>query len=359
MKKMQLLSIMSAIVMLTGCGNSASSSTSSDSASGNTQSKDNIPQFSGYNLLWNDEFDGDELDDSIWSYDPHEPGWTNQELQEYTESTDNVFIRDGKLVLKAIKTEQNGKPYYTSGKIKSQDKKDFLYGKIVARAKVPEGKGLWPAIWMMPKDENLYGQWPKCGEIDIMEVLGSRVDTAYSTLHYGEPHGEQQGTRVLQNGSYADSFHEYSVEWEPGEIRFYVDGELTLTANDWFSGDANGNEKWGDLLITIHIVNEDKLFLDDDGTLETMCVIDWLDAIIGSQTTIDLYGEEVRIPIPRFTQNGGFVYVNDKGYPEFKNIDKRGRLKVNFLVRLPNYLPDDELDLIKEIKNRESNKKTS
>ncbi len=243
MKKMQLLSIMSAIVMLTGCGNSASSSTSSDSASGNTQSKDNIPQFSGYNLLWNDEFDGDELDDSIWSYDPHEPGWTNQELQEYTESTDNVFIRDGKLVLKAIKTEQNGKPYYTSGKIKSQDKKDFLYGKIVARAKVPEGKGLWPAIWMMPKDENLYGQWPKCGEIDIMEVLGSRVDTAYSTLHYGEPHGEQQGTRVLQNGSYADSFHEYSVEWEPGEIRFYVDGELTLTANDWFSGDANGNEK--------------------------------------------------------------------------------------------------------------------
>ena len=243
MKKMQLLSIMSAIVMLTGCGNTASSSTSSDSASGNNQSKDNIPQFSGYNLLWNDEFDGDELDDSIWSYDPHEPGWTNQELQEYTESTDNVFIRDGKLVLKAIKTEQNGKPYYTSGKIKSQDKKDFLYGKIVARAKVPEGKGLWPAIWMMPKDENLYGQWPKCGEIDIMEVLGSRVDTAYSTLHYGEPHGEQQGTRVLQNGSYADSFHEYSVEWEPGEIRFYVDGELTLTANDWFSGDANGNEK--------------------------------------------------------------------------------------------------------------------
>ena len=97
MKKMQLISIMSAIVMLTGCGNSASSSTSSDSASGNTQSKDNIPQFSGYNLLWNDEFDGDELDDSIWSYDPHEPGWTNQELQEYTESTDNVFIRDGKL----------------------------------------------------------------------------------------------------------------------------------------------------------------------------------------------------------------------------------------------------------------------
>ncbi|MBQ9895282.1 MAG: family 16 glycosylhydrolase [Ruminococcus sp.] len=243
MKKMQLISIMSAIVMLTGCGNITSSSSNSDSKSENAQSNYSIPQITGYDLLWNDEFDGEELDDSIWSYDPHEPGWTNQELQEYTESTDNVFIRDGKLVLKAIKTEQNGKPYYTSGKIKSQNKKDFLYGKVVARAKVPEGKGLWPAIWMMPKDESLYGQWPKCGEIDIMEVLGSSVDTAYSTLHYGEPHGEQQGTRVLQNGSYADSFHDYSVEWEPGEIRFYIDDELTLTANDWFSGDANGNEK--------------------------------------------------------------------------------------------------------------------
>ena len=96
MKKMQLLSIMSAIVMLTGCGNSASSSTSSDSASGNTQSKDNIPQFSGYNLLWNDEFDGDELDDSIWSYDPHEPGWTNQELLSKLNKTENLTIHQVK-----------------------------------------------------------------------------------------------------------------------------------------------------------------------------------------------------------------------------------------------------------------------
>lgn len=201
------------------------------------------PELEGYNLLWSDEFNGDTLDDSIWSYDPHEPGWTNNELQEYTQSTDNVFVTDGHLVLKALKTDNNGKDYYTSGKIKSQNKQDFTYGKVVVSAKVPEGQGLWPAIWMMPTDESYYGQWPKCGEIDIMEVLGNDVKTSYSTIHYGEPHAEQQGTITLDSGSFADDFHEYSVEWEPGEMRFYTDGELVLTVNDWFTAESGQDEK--------------------------------------------------------------------------------------------------------------------
>lgn len=95
----------------------------------------------------------------------------------------------------------------------------------------------------MPQDESYYGQWPKCGEIDIMEVLGSDVKTAYGTLHYGEPHGEQQGTVVLDNGSFADDFHEYSVEWEPGEMRWYIDDELYLTVNDWFTAVQGEDEK--------------------------------------------------------------------------------------------------------------------
>ncbi len=176
--------------------------------------------------------------------DPHEPGWTNEELQEYTESTDNVFTRDGMMVLKAIKTtDANGNDYYTSGKIKSQNKEDFMYGKVVARAKVPEGKGLWPAIWMMPTDESYYGQWPKCGEIDIMEVLGSDTTTAYGTVHYGAPHAEQQGTVVKTSPDFAADFHEYSVEWEPGEMRWYIDDELYLTVNDWFSAVEGEEEK--------------------------------------------------------------------------------------------------------------------
>lgn len=171
-------------------------------------------------------------------------GWTNNELQEYTESEENIFVRDGSLVLKAIASEDaNGNDYYTSGKVNSQNKQDFMYGKVVARAKVPEGQGLWPAIWMMPTDESLYGQWPKCGEIDIMEVLGSQPDIAYATIHYGEPHGEQQGLLKLTEGTYASDFHEFSVEWEPGEMRFYIDDNLVNTVNDWFTAESDGDEK--------------------------------------------------------------------------------------------------------------------
>lgn len=202
-----------------------------------------VPELEGYTLLWNDEFEGDALDESIWNYEPHEPGWTNNELQEYTVGTENVTVRDGALVIKANKTEKDGQDYYTSGKITSQNKKDFLYGKVVTRAKVPEGKGLWPAIWMMPTDESYYGQWPKCGEIDIMEVLGDQLDIAYSTIHYGEPHAEQQGKKVLTDGNFADGYHDYSVEWEPGEIRFYIDEEEVLVVNDWFSAVSGEDDK--------------------------------------------------------------------------------------------------------------------
>lgn len=206
--------------------------------------EDNPWQIEGYELLWQDEFEGNMLDTSIWNYELREPGWTNNELQEYTASEENVFVRDGKLVLKAIKTiDENGNDYYTSGKITTQNKKDFMYGKVSVSAKAPEGQGLWPAIWMMPTDESYYGQWPKCGEIDIMEVLGNEVNTAYGTIHYGEPHAEQQGKWVLTEGTFADDFHEYSVEWEPGEMRFYIDGNLYHTVNDWFSAVAGEDDK--------------------------------------------------------------------------------------------------------------------
>lgn len=199
-----------------------------------------VPKLEGYNLLWNDEFDGDTLNEDIWTRELREPGWTNEELQEYTDSDDNIYLEDGKLVLRALKSEDE---YYTSGKVNSQNKMDFTYGKVVARAKAPEGQGLWPAIWMMPQDEEHYGQWPKCGEIDIMEVLGNETNVAYTTLHYGEPHAQQQAVKTLSKGSFAEDFHEYSVEWEPGEIRWYIDDEEMLVANDWFSATADGVEQ--------------------------------------------------------------------------------------------------------------------
>ena len=208
-----------------------------------TVQKTETPAIDGYNLLWSDEFDGDTLDETIWTREVREPGWTNNELQEYTTSDENIFVSDGHLVLKAVKSEVNGSDYYTSGKVNSQNKADFQYGKVVVSAKVPEGQGLWPAIWMMPQDESYYGQWPKCGEIDIMEVLCNDTTTSYSTIHYGEPHAEQQGTLTLDEGSFASEFHEYSVEWEPGEMRFYTDGILVLTVNDWFTAEPGQDDK--------------------------------------------------------------------------------------------------------------------
>lgn len=256
MKIKRICALISAFTMLTACTSKEDTSSSSSKAevSSKTESSsvtdsttdsstDEIPQLDGYDLLWNDEFNGNALDETIWNYEPHEPGWTNEELQEYTTSTDNVFVRDGSLIIKAIKTEKDGSDYYTSGKVTSQNKKDFTYGKVVARAKVPEGQGLWPAIWMMPKDEGFYGQWPKCGEIDIMEVLCSNTKTAYGTIHYGEPHAEQQGIYNLESGSFSEDFHEFSVEWEPGEMRFYIDGNLYHTVNDWFTAVKDEEEK--------------------------------------------------------------------------------------------------------------------
>lgn len=269
MKSRKIVALIAACAMLTGmagCGDSSSkgdnqssseptssvadSSNDSSNASGSsgdtdtTKTDQTTPELEGYSILWSDEFNGTKLNEDIWSYDPHEPGWTNNELQQYTTSTDNVFIKDGKLVLKAIKTDKNGSDYYTSGKIKSQNKKDFLYGKVTISAKVPQGQGLWPALWMMPTDESKYGQWPKCGEIDIMEVLGNDVATAYGTIHYGEPHGEQQGTVKLEDGTtFADGFHEYSIEWEPGEIRWYIDGKEYLKVNDWFTAEQGKDDK--------------------------------------------------------------------------------------------------------------------
>lgn len=237
------LGFTAAVIMISGIFVGCTKEATPDTTPETSVTKTETPELNGYNLLWSDEFDGDTLNEENWNRELRDPGWTNNELQEYTDSDDNIFVRDGKLVLKAIKTEKDGKEYYTSGKVNSQNKRDFMYGKVVVSAKVPEGQGLWPAIWMMPQDEQFYGQWPKCGEIDIMEVLGNQVDTAYGTLHYGEPHAEQQGTVVLTDGStFASEFHEYSVEWEPGEFRYYIDGEHYLTINDWFTA-VNGEDE--------------------------------------------------------------------------------------------------------------------
>ncbi len=195
------------------------------------------PQNPVYKLVWEDNFDGEKLNLDDWNFEYHEPGWVNAELQAYVDSERNTYVKDGMLYIQAIKEMIDGKPYYTSGRINTQKKHDFQYGRFEVRAKVPSGKGFLPAFWMMPTDESFYGQWPKCGEIDIMEVHGSALSTSYGTLHFGEPHTQKQGSYTLPDGqeNFSEAFHVFACEWDPGEFRFYVDGHLFYTVNDWFT----------------------------------------------------------------------------------------------------------------------------
>ncbi len=190
---------------------------------------------SAYKLVWEDNFDGTELNRDDWNVELHAPGWVNAEWQEYVDCEDNIYVKDGELIIQPIKMKKDSKDYYTSGRVNTQNKHDFLYGRFEARCKVPDGKGFLPAFWMMPTDESFYGQWPKCGEIDIMEVLGDDTTTAHGTLHFGEPHTQKQGTFQLKEGNFSDEYHVFACEWEPGEMRFYVDDELYFTENDWFT----------------------------------------------------------------------------------------------------------------------------
>ena len=189
----------------------------------------------GYSLVWEDNFDGPGLNRNDWNVELHEPGWVNEELQKYVDSEENIFFENGNLVIRPVKSTVNGKIHYTSGRISTQNKRDFTYGVFEARLKVPEGNGFLPAFWLMATDENVYGQWPRCGEIDIMEVHGSDTRTTYGTIHYGNPHRQSQATRTLRNGTFADSFHTFAVKWEPGEISWYVDGFLIHRENEWHS----------------------------------------------------------------------------------------------------------------------------
>lgn len=195
----------------------------------------NIEPPEGYYLVWHDEFDGNELDSSNWAGEYHRPGWVNNELQTYVVDGDNYFVEDGDLVIQPLTgTNDNGRAFYTSGRINTYHLHAFTYGRVEARIRVPQGQGFLPAFWMMSDDES-YGSWPKSGEIDIMEILGSDTDTLYGTLHYGNPHMQNQGIYDLSSGDFASEYHVFAVEWEPGEIRWYCDDVCYYSTSYWYS----------------------------------------------------------------------------------------------------------------------------
>lgn len=174
-------------------------------------------------LIWHDEFnDSGAPDPDKWGYDIGGGGWGNQELQTYTNSRNNSFVEDGKLTIKALKT--NGS--WSSARLVTKGKGDWLYGRIEVKAKLPEGRGTWPAIWMLPTDW-AYGDWPSSGEIDIMEHVGYEMGKVHGTIHteaYNHSIGTQLGSSV-EVENVASQFHVYAIDWTEDEIIWYVDGE--------------------------------------------------------------------------------------------------------------------------------------
>ena len=213
-----------AIIVLAGC-----------------QPKTGAPE---YQLVWSDEFDYEGLPDSAkWSFDTagNAYGWGNNELQYYTsQRPENAFVSNGVLTISALREPMDSREY-TSARLITREKGDWLYGRFEISAKLPTGRGLWPAIWMMPTDSE-YGGWPASGEIDIMENVGYDPDTIVGTAHtqaYNHSIGTQKSGRLSVPDCH-DNFHVYALEWEPHEYRLYVDSIHYYT----FENEGTGFAGW-------------------------------------------------------------------------------------------------------------------
>ena len=192
----------------------------------------------GCEVVWRDEFEEDGLPDpSKWRYDVGGHGWGNQELQFYTASrTENARVEDGRLVIEARKERWQGNDY-TSVRLLSR--REWTYGRFEASAKLPSGRGTWPAIWMLPNLER-YGGWPRAGEIDIMEHVGFDPDRVHSTVHtdaYNHTKGTQRGASIIVPTARSD-FNLYSVEWTREQIKGFVNDTHYFT----FENERLGNE---------------------------------------------------------------------------------------------------------------------
>lgn len=195
------------------------------------------------NLVWSDEFDHNGLPDSTkWGYDvgdgcPVNCYWGNNELQYYTERrSENARVENGFLIVEA-RHEKMGSRDYTSARLVSKHKGDWTYGKIIARAKLPAGRGVWPAIWMLPTDW-VYGGWPSSGEIDIMEHVGYMPDSIFGTVHTNLYNGAlgTQKSKGIASETLTTNFHEYGIVWDADKIEFLFDGKSYHTFHNMHEG---------------------------------------------------------------------------------------------------------------------------
>lgn len=187
--------------------------------------------YAGMNLVWADEFDAATLNTTFWNYETGtgNGGWGNKELQYYRE--DNTSILNGHLVISA-KKQKFGSSDYTSSRLTTKGKKAFKFGRIDIRAALPEGKGLWPALWMLGSNIDAVS-WPACGEIDIMELTGDLPTRVLGTAHFGANTSQHQyitqSKYLAGNANFQDEFHVFSINWVADKIEFLVDNEVFHT----------------------------------------------------------------------------------------------------------------------------------
>jgi beta-glucanase (GH16 family) len=226
---------LSSVLSYSGC--------SKNGAENDQINNNNEWEIPGWELVWHDEFDLPAIDLTKWEYEVNGWGGGNNELQYYTARDTNSFIENGVLVIQALHetyTGPDGTRDYTSARMRTLNKGDWNYGRFDIKAKLPFGKGLWPAIWMLPSDW-IYGGWAASGEIDIMELLGHEPNKVYGTLHYGGeyPNNVMSGTSfTLQQNYFFNDFHFFTLEWDTTEFRWYVDGIQYQAQTNWWT--SNG-----------------------------------------------------------------------------------------------------------------------
>ncbi len=196
---------------------------------------DNIPSYEGYTLVWNDEFNEAAINPVNWNYETGNgteyglpAGWGNNEKQIYTSSSENSGIQsDDNASVLAVTAIADNSGGYTSAKLTTENLFSMRFGRVDIRAKLPKGRGIWPAFWMMGDNRDLI-KWPGCGEIDIIEVLGHEPSKLYSTLHFTDKdneHGEVQNVHVLESGDFSEAYHLFTLDWTPDSLVFMLDGQ--------------------------------------------------------------------------------------------------------------------------------------
>ncbi|NNE26147.1 MAG: family 16 glycosylhydrolase [Saprospiraceae bacterium] len=198
-------------------------------------------EYVGMNLIWRDEFDGTELDQSKWTYEIGNgaSGWGNNELQYYT--SENTIMYEGNLVIQA-RDEFFAGFNYTSSRIITENKFEFTHGRVDIRAVLPEGQGIWPAFWMLGENIRSVG-WPRCGEIDIMEIVGHEPGKLHGTVHYSDPNGNRimagHSISLPNNAKFSSAYHVFSIVWEEDSIKWFLDDQQFHSVSRQSVGNQN------------------------------------------------------------------------------------------------------------------------